>query len=381
MDQPEIAERITTAIEQLQLNLQQIQARDQLNADRTVTHKRVQRAIGTVAKTDGLLPNNVRKWLREMDASRRDLDAQATVEVAAATTMGRLRISLEDFLEQHVQNRNLVPWADIEAHVRDTFLGPDEAEHLRSLMDEIRQGDFESEDVYLARFLDAAQEAYPPPRADLVHNLLIDKVVKGLVNPDVALELLTQHRPATIDDAVNAIKRRVEAEKRFNRLRPAQVSAIITAQPPTKPADQPPSSYTALEGAVAALAKDVSRLSSKFGEFAKKNTPIEPQAAQDVPMAAPATQPHGTPSVVVYTGPQQFGRGRGRRGRGRGRGGNWTPTRGACFVCGQLDHYARECPFHQGQVAAVGRQVHTNPFLQGNFQGAVSHVAGPSAPQ
>ena len=265
--------------------------------------------------------------------------------------------------------------------MRATFLEPDEADHIRSLVDEIKQGDFESEDVYLARFLDAAQEAYPPPRADLVHNLLIDKVVRGLVNSDVALELLTQHRPATIDDAVNAIKRRVEAQKRFNRLRPVQVSALNADQSPSPPAAQPSSSFTALEGAVAALTKDVSRLSTKFGEFAKKSATMEQQPTLNTTSSVPVTQPQGVPSVVVYTGGPQSGRGRGRRGRGRGRGNSWPSTRGACFVCDQYDHYARECPSRHAQVAAVGDYGQTNPFLQGNFTGAVSQVAGPSAPQ
>lgn len=344
-----VADRLATAIEQLQLNQQQLQARVLQDGERALYNKRVQRAVGTVTRTDGAIPANARKWLREMDASRRDLDNQATVELAAATAMGRLRVSMEDFITAHVQGRNQVPWLEIAAHIRVTHLGPDEDAFLRATVDEICQGDYEEEEVYLARFLDAAAHAYPPPRGDLQHHLLVDRLVKGLTNSDLALELLTRQRPATIEEAAEALKRGVDARKRLARLRPAPIAAVA---PPPKEVPQP----TGLEVTIATLVKDVSRLSSKFGELTKA------RGDDDIPAVRPTP-----PSVMVYSGGRSRG---GYRGRGRGRGGP-ASTRGFCYVCGSFEHYARDCPQRYCPVSAVT----TNPFLQGNGVGGAVNDA------
>ena len=341
----EIVRRLTDSLDQTraadelhrQQVLQQQQEIRQRENDRAVEAGRRETKrtlISQTTKCDGATTTALRGWIREMDLNVLAVGAAATVEVASATVSGPLRTVLERFFEAQGAAvppiaRNLVQWNALRDHIKGVFLGAGEESALRRELDAMTQGMYEDVLQYIRRYQETATTAYPvAARGETENRILKESFIKGLVNREVAKELLLRRHPANLDAAIVMVREISEAEREATQLlgpEPAQpaVAAVAEVQKETPTQER--------------MFKMMERLSTKVGELTantRKSTPEEVALftrAQrpDPPQPPRMTQPRprrraGQPSRPPRP-PRQ------------------APNDGACFNCGRRGHFAREC--------------------------------------
>ena len=291
----------------------------------------VARKVKQVGNIDGTSIPAVRKWLKEIDVVYDQLGRNLTLQVIDSTTSGRLLESIETYTAHRNtagEVRNQRHWRDragppaiqgLRAYIVRALLGENDAATLRREVSEMKQTDFETTEQYLVRFGDAASAAFVIPRDALTEELLVSTMLRGLADTQVAYEVTMMRRPATLTSAMIAVREAVKTKQTLMGAT-AKVAAVTVQDSPDQLSAQEKT-----DAAIAALAKDIARVSTKVGEL-----------RSDVHSG----RVYGP---VGYRGRGGRGGPRGGRGRGRGNAPRSGRNDGVCFNCGRTGHFARDC--------------------------------------
>jgi hypothetical protein len=304
---------------------------------------RVKQLIDATTKVDGASAPALRQWFREVEMTIPLTGGGAlTIEIATRTITGSLRLETERWIVAQGQLqppvlRNHIAWADLRAHLSETFLTRDEAAHMRTEVTEMRQTAFESEASYVRRFRDVAAMAYPAAgrNADQ-ERLLLDAFLKGLKNTAISREIILHENAQGLEEAMVLVGRYSGAEERLRRLQ------LLNRETPMEVnASTEDTSKKMEDGAVTLqqIARNMERLTSKL-------------AAMDCKIKGDSVASVG-PSKKVKTKHARSRCGYCKR-EGHAEADCRTKARaqqqprrpannGACFNCGRRGHFAREC--------------------------------------
>lgn len=259
---------------------------------------------------DGSTSAAVREWIDDIEMARHYLpDDEAVCEVVANTAQGSLRKAYERFMQAQA-DRSQVTWKAVKKHLRAGFLSADEDEYLRTAMEKVKQTDFETTAAYARRFLEAADSAYSQDKRNLAENrIILTAYIRGLHNRDMVKRLVQEARPATVEEAVQAVERFAADEERLVRYgwsddtthEPMEIGEVQTAK-------------TAMTEALEKLTRQVNGLQREFSRM---------KAAQKSPDAKPILK-------------MKKNLGKWKKA--------WTEDgRPVCFECGEAGHMGKEC--------------------------------------
>ena len=115
--------------------------------------------------------------------------------------------------------RDEVTWEAVRTHLQDAYLTADEKEHMRSELEHIKQGAFETCAIYGRRFREAAHQAYATAdRNAVVHKLLLDVYLRGLRDKPLVHKLIMESNPATLDKAFDIVAEFIARKERMTRV-------------------------------------------------------------------------------------------------------------------------------------------------------------------
>ena len=270
-----------------------------------------QALIRQTTPCDGTSPAGVRAWFKDIELAGAEVGAENQIEVAARTAAGSLRWELERYIagvlatNDQINARFNVPWADVKAHLRTSFLNVDESSALRDEVEKTRQSAYEPEASFSRRFREVADAAYPGEgRNEDQNRILIRAFARGLRSDELARKLVEEGNPTTLEEAFSTLagySARKDAYARLSRHEePMEVAPVNPASPrPVVARD---------DQTTATLLQSQERLQTKVAK-------LEAQARPPRTTAAPATRP-----AFRERGPEQPPRTVQEPGAG------WTPT-------------------------------------------------------
>ena len=171
-----------------------------------------QALIRQTTPCDGTSPAGVRAWFKDIELAGAEVGADNKIEVAARTAAGSLRWELERYIagvlatNDQINARFNVPWADVKAHLRTSFLNVDESSALRDEMEKTRQSAYEPEASFSRRFREVADAAYPGEgRNEDQNRILIRAFARGLRSDELARKLVEEGNPTTLEEAFTTL--------------------------------------------------------------------------------------------------------------------------------------------------------------------------------
>ena len=105
----------------------------------------MQAVIRQTTPCDGTSTAGVRAWFKDIKLAGGEVGAENQIEIAARTAAGSLCWELERYITDVLATNNAikarfnVPWADVKAHIRTSFLNVDESSALRDEVEKTLQ--------------------------------------------------------------------------------------------------------------------------------------------------------------------------------------------------------------------------------------------------
>lgn len=291
-----------------------------------------------VDKCEGLPLVSIRTWLRAMKEALGRVPTVAALDPAQIANVPAYQLKINRDLGKKLMirtsrgalvnqidkawsvNENYTPM-EVLGEIESTFLGADEPAALRSELEELRQQNSNKPEhqipAYCRLFLEKADEAYGIiDRAEDTEAKLAELFVTSLSSEDIAREIFEHDPPletlAEVQERATAIFNRT---RRMSRAWKGRRKAPVRRETPMEIGQIDSSTEQALLARITKLESELAASKSK--------------------VPAKAFQPKKSQSS--YTGPRTAG------------------PKSACYECGQLGHFGRDCPQRAArmQVAAA----------------------------
>ena len=357
------AEQFTRYITELDTQRLREETRREAKADR---FRVLEMHTKATPSCDGSSAKLVRSWFKAIEIARpyfalvtRDIDTHYLI---VATLTGSMRTCYEHF-QTAQEARDNVTWEAVRVHLQEAYLSSDEHEHLRSEIERIKQGAYESCAVYGRRFREAAHQAYAPAdRNEVVHKLLLDVYLRGLRNKPLVHKLIMESNPTNLDEAFVIVGEFIARTERMGRVlqnvpdtsggctdEPMEVGAVAAGgYAPYKGYPEPkhsselpklqevaaaaPAPTSKMEDAIVNIARQVAGIQREMTRMkaASLATDSAPQVAQE-----PRYQP--APLVPVNQAT------RGNNGRQQKFPSHTSTGAIVCYECGMAGHIGRDC--------------------------------------
>jgi hypothetical protein len=325
---------------------------------------------------DGSSAKLVRAWFKAIEIARpyfdiatRDIDTHYLI---VASLTGSMRNCYEHF-QAAQEARDNVTWEAVRTHLQEAYLSTDEHEHLRSELERIKQGAYESCAIYGRRFRQAAHQAYAPAdRNAVVHKLLLDVYLRGLRNKPLVHKLIMDSNPTNLDEAFVSVAEFIARTERMGRVlhnvpddsspskeEPMEVGAVAAGGYPEykgypehkgypelprqqEVAAAAPAPTTKMEDAICNMARQVAGIQKEMTRMKAASLSQNNNSATNV-QQEPRYQP--TPLVPVNQAT------RGNTGRQQ-KYPSHTPTGTiVCYECGMAGHIGRDCDQRRARFA------------------------------
>ena len=160
---------------------------------------------------DGTSPAGVRAWFKHIELAGAKVGAENQIEIAARTAAGSLRWELERYIagvlatNDQINVRSNVPWADVKAHLRTSFLNVDDSSALRHEVEKTRQSAYEPEASFSRRFREVADTAYAREGRN-------EAFARGLRSDELPRKLVEEGNPTTLEEAFTTLAGHPTAE-------------------------------------------------------------------------------------------------------------------------------------------------------------------------
>ena len=180
--------------------------------------------VSNLIKTDGGNIDEFRRWATRLRSNAALLqDNSAAIQLMLRTTLGSLKDEIDRYILEFVnlnpgKGRLDVPFADLLAYLKRSFLPSNDLEHVRENMEALRQISGESLRTFNRKFRDLSELAYPSEqRTDDQGKLLIKLYIKGLHSRDIARNVL-RASPTSLQDAMATAVDSDEVENALQRM-------------------------------------------------------------------------------------------------------------------------------------------------------------------
>ena len=337
----------------------QTAAQARLDAENVARHKRdwINDEAHKIEKCEGLPCHSMREWLRAMksamgrtpqidrrnmtndaaDRHQADVDREIGRKLMSRTARGALIISIDKHVEQNAN----APVIETLAEMETIYLGADEPAARRSELEELRQqgGNKPEHQIpaYCRLFLQKAEDAYGiVNRNEECEAKLAELFTTSLHSEEVAREIF-EHDPALV--TLEAVQDR--AMEIYNRSRRMQCAwkgrrrALARRETPMEigPVETP--TYLALQQRVEELEAQLA-VANLMGTqaLASAETPKKKNKGKGKGKSASVPQQDST-----YDGPRTAG------------------PRSACYECGKLGHFGRDCAVRAARLAREAAEV------------------------
>lgn len=346
-------------IDQLNTNFQDGRVADERRHERQRVNQLARDEVKSQTKRirpcDGTNANAVREYLTEIELARPYVgnDHTAINKIVANTAQGGLKKSFERFMSAQA-NRDNVAWEAVRNHIRAAFLSQDEQEHLRTSLEKVRQTQYEGNTAYTRRFLEAADDAYPPgDRTAGDDRVILNLYVRGLRDSKIVERLVQETRPDDLQEAIEGVEQFTADMERFQRFGWAsepgghesmEVGVIrrVNDSPCVKDTGLGLEEFIKSLG-IPALTQQLKGVQSELGKI--KSMINKPSTSSTPPSkSAPSSKSAKKPSTAPSTTSSSH-----------------TPKKkGPCYVCGKGGHWARDCYYKKGQSSHSTFQGKTN---------------------
>ncbi len=182
--------------------------------------QRLQHAASGIDRCDGIVPEQVRVWIRALDGWKsEDVGDQFMIKLAKTTTTGDL---LEEIRARVNDCAGAVKsWSDLRAHIVEHFLSACEEMKLQTQLETIKQRMGESTPAYIRRFRSEATRAYSTGARSATEEMrVVASFLRGFADRHFAESLYKTGRVTTLESAVKvALEKGAEREKMEQMLR------------------------------------------------------------------------------------------------------------------------------------------------------------------
>ena len=167
--------------------------------------QRLAQAAQTIDRCDGLVPQQVRAWVRCLDGwnSESDTSPAFVINLAKATSTGEL---LEEI--RRVTNvpapSNIDEWDELRSHVVEHFLSACEEIKLQAQLEKAKQRLGETPAAYIRRFRGDATRAYTQTRSQSEEERVVGAFLRGFADRTFAERLFRKGPHKKLHEAVKA---------------------------------------------------------------------------------------------------------------------------------------------------------------------------------
>lgn len=224
------------------------------------------RATNQIDRCDGVIPENTRAWLRDIDGwqIQEGITESFVLDLALATASGHLLEELRRWmLAASAADKN---WNVIRAKVTEQFLSACEQLKLQRRLETLKQAKDETTPAYIRRFRIEATRAYPATRAESEEQRVVAAFLRGFTDRAFAERLFRSGKVDRLAHAISAgLEREAVHEKMMQAMgtEPMEVDAAATTTPPPPVSDH----LTVDRVTMDALQKQLKQVTTELGKL------------------------------------------------------------------------------------------------------------------